>query len=421
MALFGSFALFKGRAATEKWRQAISLDQGPIGRVCCGMNRHGLGQATWENHGRLWTQTLATGSGTSPVCFPLGPGRDPQMAVNLEGLGVVAWLVDHPGGCSLVGLPVTTGEEPDSVHTLFRTPGAIHHLQMAADRRGGVLMAWTHEIEGEFQVMAKHIDLRGKHWDEEPAVLGVAGRHPVEIRLTMNRRGQAVVAWNEKNVGSEGVMACYFFPSMNQWSDRPVMVAEGLVQDFQLALDHAGSLMLLLVRQEYGQRPRLEAMLHSAATSTWLPAEVLAHPWELRQVRLAMTGSGDAMAAWLQSEGSSAAYLHVRGFRAGVWEESSTRLEPEQGLVEQFSLAMGPRGRVTVLSLVRHKGERFPVVHEKDRSWSRPMAVGGRIEEPMTRPLVELSNGGAIALWRSGEGDRARLRLALRHGGAEED
>jgi hypothetical protein len=49
------------------------------------------------------------------------------------------------------------------------------------------------------------------------------------------------------------------------------------------------------------------------------------------------------------------------------------------------------------------------------------MAVGGRIEEPMTRPLVELSNGGAIALWRSGEGDRARLRLALRHGGAEED
>jgi hypothetical protein len=414
MALFGSLALFKGRKHADPWRQPVSLDQGNIGRICLGMNRHGLAQATWENRGRLWSQTLVPRPDASMVCFPLGPGREPRMAVNLEGAGVVAWIADGPDGCALMGLPVTTGQEPGSTRGLFRTAGAVHDLQLAADRRGGALLVWTHEGPDGFEVMAKHFDIRAQAWDEEPARLGPPAKQRVLPRLAMNRRGQAVVAWSQVELGAEGLMASYFFPSMRQWSDRPVQVAGGLVQDNQLGMDHAGNLMVLLVRQEYGQRPRLEAQLHSAAVSSWLPVELLANPWDVGQVRLAMSGGGNALAAWLQNNGTAASYLHVRGFRDGVWEEQSARLEPEQGVVERFDLAMGPRGRVTVLSLARHQAEHYPVAHELGHGWSEAAPVGGRIGEALSQPLLGLSDRCAVALWRSGEGDRTRLRMSQR-------
>ena len=414
MALFGKLTLFKGTAAEERWQAPISLDQGDIGGACCAMNRHGVAQAIWENRGRLWTQALGLGQGGARVCFPLGPGRDPRMAVNLEGSGVVAWVADGPGGCSLMGLPLATGKTPGSAHALFSTAGRIHHLLLGADRRGSALVVWVHELNGEFELLARHFDLRTQGWEAQPVSLGPKRAEPVVPQLAMNRRGQAVVVWHDPAVGANGLMGCYYFPSMGQWSDRPVNLATGPVQAFQVALDHAGSLMLLLVLQEFGQRPRLEARIHSAATSTWLPAEVLAGAQQFHQVRLAMTGTGEAQAVWLQNEGSAVSYLHARAYRAGAWEPRATRLEPEEGRVDEFALALGPRGSASVLCIVRHLGERYPAVHERGRAWGAPGTVGLRIREGMTQPLVTFCARGAIALWRSGEGERARLRVSQR-------
>jgi len=413
MALLGKFSLFKGSDRNEGWRPALSLDQGAIGGACCAMNRHGLGQVIWENHGRLWTQTLGASPGAAPFCSPLGSGRDPRMAVNLEGVGVVAWIQDGPEGCSLVGLPMATGKAPGVTACLFSTAGTIHHLQLGADRRGGALLVWTHELDGEYEVLGLHFDPRARAWGAIPVRLGGKRREPVEPRLAMNRRGQAVVVWREP---AEGLMAAYHFPSMGAWSDQPVLVASGPVQTYQAALDHAGSLMLLLVQQGNGQRARLEARVHSAGSSSWLPAETLATAQQFSQVRLALSGSGEAEAVWLQNEGSTASFLHARAFRAGAWEARATRLEAEAGRVGEFALAMGPRGLAAILCIVRHQGAHLPVVHDKAQGWRAPGAVGLRIGEAMATPLISLCAQGAIALWRAGEGDQARLRMSQRFG-----
>ena len=414
MALFGKLTLFKGPAADERWRPAFSLDQGDIGEACCVMNRLGVAQAVWENHGRIWTQSLGLGQNGARVCFPLGPGRDPRVAVNLNGSGVIAWVVDGPGGRSLMGLPLAIGKTPDSPHVLFSTAGAIHHLQLGADRRGGALAVWVHELDGEFEVLARRFDLRGQGWEGLPIGLGPKRTVPLAPQLAMNRRGQAVVVWHDPALGANGLMGCYYFPSMGQWSDRPVNLATGPVQAFQVALDHAGSLMLLLVLQEFEQRPRLEARIHSAATSSWQPAELLASAQQFSQVRLAMTGTGEAQAVWLQNEGTAVSYLHARAYRAGAWEPRATRLDPEEGRVDEFALALGPRGSASVFSIVRHQGDRYPAMHDRGRTWGAPAAVGARVKEAVTQPLVHLCALGAIALWRSGEGGHARLRVSQR-------
>ncbi len=414
MALFGKLTLFKGPAAEERWLPAISLDQGAIGAACCAMNRNGVAQAVWENRGRIWTQSMGLGQNGARVCFPLGPGRDPRMAVNLNGSGVIVWVVDGPEGRTLLGLPLSVGKTPESPHVLFSTAGAIRHLQLGADRRGGALAVWVHELDGEFEVMARHFDLRSLGWEGPPIGLGPKRPAPVEPHLAMNRRGQAVVVWNEPAVGASGLMGCYYFPSMGQWSDCPVNLAAGPVQAFQVALDHAGNLMLLMVRQDFEQRPRLEARVHSAASSSWQPAEVLASAQQFSQVRLAVTGSGEAQAVWLQNEGSAVSYLHARAYRAGAWEPRATRLEPGEGRVDEFALALGLRGSASVLCIVRHQGDRYLAVHERSRTWGAPGTLGTRAKEPMNQPLVSFCAHGAVAIWRSGEGEHARLRMSQR-------
>ena len=72
LALLERLGISKDREAHAPWSTPVALDTGLLGRACFAMDRHGRGQAVWENSGRLWTQTLGPGSGTSFGRLPLG-------------------------------------------------------------------------------------------------------------------------------------------------------------------------------------------------------------------------------------------------------------------------------------------------------------------------------------------------------------
>lgn len=418
MALFKKLGLIREPETGDGWLPPGTLDHGAIGRVCCVMDRDGRGQVVWENHGSLWLQVLGQADEAGFARLALGAGTDPRVAANLDGAGAVAWTADVAGGRSVLGLPIAAWRSPGSSRILFSTAGRIHHLQLAADRRGGVMVVWCHELDGSFEVLVKRFDARAKLWDEEPARLGEKAARPIEPRLAMNRRGQAVVVWNEGSRESDALVGSFFLSATKAWSERPVAVATGRISEYQIALDHSANLMVLMVRQDFGQRPTLEARVHSAASSSWLPTQVLAAAPSLRQVRLEMTGTGDALAIWQQSEGSTLAFLYGKAYRDGVWEPGVTRLDTDTGKVEAYALALGSKGQAAMLCLARHQAGRTPLVREwwRGSGWGAPRTLGKPVAEALSQPMLTLCPSGALALWRVGEGTTALLLVAQRRG-----
>ena len=415
LTLLEKFGLSKSSKLESRWHAPVALDHGALGAVCYAMDRHGRGQAIWENGGSLWTQTLGPGCEASFGRLPLGQGRDPQIAVNLEGRGVAAWILEGPTEKTIVGLPFDPAHGRASSRTLFRTFGDIRNLQIAVDRRGSAMVVWSHELDGEWETLAKRFDVRAKNWDEEPAHLGPKAKHPIEPRLAMNRRGQAIVVWGAETDQADGLVAAFYLPTEKQWSDHPVLIAQGRIRGYQAAVDHPGNMIILWVNEDYGHRPALEAKLYSASLGDWAEPEVLATAHSFQQVRLAMTGTGEALAVWLQSEGTSLAFLHSKAYRTGAWEERITRLDSESGKVEEFAMALGSKGVAGLLCIAQRQDGHIPLLRDRHRAWDAPIPLSQRSKAPIDQPLLSLCPKGSAALWRMGEGKETRLVYAQRH------
>ena len=417
MALFKKLGLFKAPAGETAWQPPSTLDHGAVGRVCCIMDRDGRSQVIWENHGSIWLQTLGLEGESTFARMSLGPGEAPQVAANPDGAGVITWIGRAAGGCSLLSLPISAWKTPGASRILFTTPGQVRFLQIAADRRGSAMVVWAHEHGGSFEVLASRFDSRARTWDQVPVRLGPAAPHALEPRLALNRRGQAVVVWNEHSRETDALVGCFFEPAGAAWSE-PVPLATGRVSEYQIGLDHAASLMLLTVRQDFGQRPRLEARVGSAGGAAWHAPQVLASAQSFRQVRLAMTGTGEGLAVWQQSEGTTLSFLYGKAYRDGAWEEGVTRLDSETGKVEGFTLALGPKGLAALFCLARQQADRVPMVRAWWRGWSAPLSLAKPVGETLSQPVFSLCPGGSLALWRLGEGAASLLLFSQRHGAA---
>jgi uncharacterized protein YheU (UPF0270 family) len=406
--------LGRGDSHRMRWHAPISLDLGLVRGACFAMDRHGRGLALWENAGKLWTKPLGPGMQDSLSRLPLGDGKDPRIAVNLEGRGVAIWTQEDGLERLIIGMPFDpTASSQQSTRTLFRTLGSVRDIQVTVDRRGSALVVWSHESEGNWEILAKHFDVRAKTWDQEPTRLGPEVRHSLQPRMAMNRRGQAVVVWEEETDQQDGLVATFYLPSINQWSDHPVPVAPGTSKEYQAAMDHAGNVMVLWVNQDYGKRPSLTARLYHAEHSEWNAPVVLATAQSFKHVRLAMTGTGEALAVWLQSEGTTLSFLHSKAYRNGGWEPQVTRLDGEGGRVTDFSMTLGAKGLAGLFCLMQGQDAYSPLVRSRSKTWDPTTPVGPNSKQPQHHPVLSLCPKGSVAIWQVGSGAETRLVLAM--------
>lgn len=415
LSLLQKMAAGLGRGPSGlKWRSPVLLDHGQIRMACFGMDRHGRGLALWENGGKLWTMSLGPGMAEALSRLPLGEGKDPKIAVNLEGRGLAIWTLDSGFEKQIIGMPFdpTAGSQPSS-RMVFKTFGNIRDIQLSVDRRGSALVVWAHELDGQWEIMAKHFDVRSKAWDQDPAQLCLPVAHPIEPRLAMNRRGQAVVIWEVQADKADGLVAAFYLPSEKQWSDRPVPLSVGTAKDQQVAMDYAGNVMAVWVDHNYGQRPSLRARLYSAERADWCEPVVLATAQNFNQVRLAMTGTGEALAVWMQSEGTALSFLHSKAFRNDAWEAQVTRLDGEGGRVTDFSMTLGQKGLAGLFCIVQSPDAFVPLVRSRKKSWDPADMVGPRSKHPHHHPVLSLCPEGNVAIWQVGAGTETQLVMAL--------
>ena len=388
------------------------LDRGAIGQACYAMDPNGRGRAIWENNGKIWTTLLGFGGADSMANHALGPGRAPGIALNSGGSGIAVWIVEGSAGRTLSGLPLGRGKSQDAPSAIFTTSGAIRHIRIRVDRRGGAVLVWSHEQGGEFETLAAHYNGRAGAWDDEPTRLGPRVRHPVEPQLAMNSRGQAVVAWTEERKDARDLLACLSGPGPRPWPGPPALLASGRLLEHQVAIDPAGNALGLFLQQDSGAPAALKARRYAVAASAWQEPEVLGSALHLRQIRLATNAAGDTLAVWLQGGGLDPAYLRSMAFRGGRWGDRETYLTAKGSKIEDFSVALGPGGLAALLCLARQEEGYLPVMRDLGSRGKEVLPVAEASGDVLDQPLMGLCAKGTIALWRMGEGSRARLVCA---------
>lgn len=391
------------------WRTPVSLDRGHLGEACMALDGHGHGAALWESGGRLWTMPIGPHSAPALVRLPLEAGTTPRILLNPEGRGLALWQAEAGEERQILG-KILGGGEGES-HVLFRTPGLIHHLQAAVDRRGNALVVWLLELEGRFEVMAQSFDTRGKVWEQAPTTLGLPHAATVVPRLAANHREHAMVLWETEGGGQEGLVASHYWPSDRIWSDRPVPVVDHATRQHQVVMDDLGNALALWIHAPRGRRSSLEASYYDGQRCEWGTPEVISTAQTFTHPKLVMMGDGEALAAWCQAEGHGASRLITKSFTGGAWEAGVECLELGHVPVREFGLDLSSEGRAGLIAV--HHGPEGDSVSARLRqgAWGEAFTLTSNPSMVCALPQIRLCPQGASAIWLQGMGREGNLML----------
>jgi hypothetical protein len=391
------------------WRPPVVLDRGSLGQACLDLDDQGHGSAVWENAGSLWTMPIGPRSSPGIVRLPLGEGTSPQIVLNADGRGIALWQIQT--GLERQILGKILGGSAESARVLFRTEGEVRHLQGAVDRRGNAMVLWLLETGGPTEVMALAFDMRDLAWEQRPTTLGIPSSPAAEPRIALNYRQNAMVVWQVEENAAEGLVASHYWPSDRIWSDRPVSVVSRATHSHQVAMDDLGNALAIWIHAPHGQRSQLEGCFYDGKHCEWGEPEVLARAQTLTLPRLAMSGDGEAFAAWGQAEGGRVSRLVTKFFGKGRWVAGLECLELEQGHIRDFAIDLGVDGRAALLATHRGAEGDWVSGRLRQKEWSPSTLLAPPSPAPCSAPRIRLCSQGASALWIQGVGTQGSLVL----------
>lgn len=378
------------------------------------LDDRGRGIALWENDGSLWTMPTGPAASAALARIPFGEGTNPRLALNPKGRGLAAWVADLGEERQILGKILGAGEAAG--HVLFQTPGLIHQLQVAADRRGNALVVWLHQKVGRVEAMAYAFDARGEGWKAEPVVLGLPADPGASPQLASNSREHAMVLWEARDSLFEGLMASHYWPSDRIWSDHPVPVVAHQAQQHQVAMDDHGNALALWIHAPSGQSwTALEASFYDVQTGEWRDPDILATAHEITSPRLIMNGEGEALAAWGQRAGGDVSRLFSKAFRDRTWEPEAACLDHEQGRFRDYAIDLGSDGRAGFLVVQRGAAGDQVALRIRQGDWSAPKVMGAASGATCGSPRIAMCPRGMSLLWTQGSGAEKTLVLVDSH------
>ncbi|WP_326534600.1 hypothetical protein [Pseudorhodoferax sp.] len=392
------------------------------------VNARGQAVAAWSaGGGKLWTSHYDPANGWGPARQIAENGWGIQrVTIDDNGNAMVLWLTgDGLGPFSLLASHWNGAawSEPTSVYTSNRF--LYGDLGMAAN--GDVVVVWVESENGASSgaIYATRY-LAASGWTRSIARLdqcvpywgGNACRNAMQVRMTVNRNGSALVAWTEPTFSTTitRIVASRF--DGLEWSRAEASgdPASTSMQDPVIVGDD-GDNGIVVWTQDGGDNTRQVVARHYNFSATAGRAEppVALSP-ALRgviDVRATMNARGQAMVLW-QQQADDALSLHARSYQPGSgWSAATTQIDAERAARSTSSclhLASDPAGdAIAIWSYVPSGGlwrtdlrvNRFTA---SVAGWGVPAlldttATNGAIG---TCLMGVDASGRAVALWQKG-------------------
>lgn len=281
--------------------------------VQIAMDANGNGLAVWVQSDGMrthaWASRFAVGSGWSTAArietSDTGNANEPQLAIDANGNALAVWIKRDGTRYNLWASRFAAGTGWGAPALLETTDaGDATRPQIAFDAAGNAIAVWEQHTGAFRDIWAARYTAAGG-WGTAAPIETTNDADDLGPQIAFDASGHALVVW-QRNEGGRSHIRANRYTAGTGWGTAAVRVSdgEGSAGSPQLAFDTNGN-ALAVWRQSDGTRDNLWAGRYTAGAG-WGTAVLIetdnAGPSGAPQI--AIDAAGNAMAVWVQSDGT---------------------------------------------------------------------------------------------------------------------
>lgn len=247
----------------------------------------------------------------------------PQVAVAANGDAMMVWLVGETSTKSSLWASRRLGAAWSGAVRIVTSRTGMGSVRLRADAAGNAIAVWFERPTTRNEVHAARFTAGSGTWSA-PAMLNDGAAQAYEPELAMTGAGDALVVWTEASDSgpATGIGANRYLASTAAWSGatrvQPTGASAGVSP--HVALDGSGNAIAVWLQGAVGDATRLEAWAaaFSAQGARWAsPTKLMTDPTayteggESQAPQIALNAGGDAVVVWVQRTPSAPA--------PGIW------------------------------------------------------------------------------------------------------
>ncbi len=384
----------------------------------------------YQVHVAYWKHT----SGLTDNISPDGQtAYSPQVAMDDSGNIVIVWYQHDGSNWQIFKSEYRDGEwtHPASLSDSISPDGQhAYDPQVAMDSSGNTVIVW-HQYDGGITRIFKS-EYRDGEWTHPTGPddnISPDGWHALLPQVAMNDSGSAVIVWRQYDGSNDQIFKSEY--RGGEWT-HPANLSDNISPDGgdaelpRVAMDDLGNAVIVW-EQSDGSLDRI--FKSEYRDGTWTDPEGLddyisldAGGAELPQV--AMDSSGNAVIAWLQSDGSRT-QIFKSEYRGGEWTHPanpSDNISPDGQYTFDPLVAMDDLGNA-VIAWRQSDGSRDQIFNSEYRGgeWTHPANLSDNISpDGWSAEFPQMAmddSGNTVIVWDQPDGSKWQIFKSEYRGG----
>jgi hypothetical protein len=401
---WGTAAVIEADNAGSAFNPQVAFDKNGNALAIWAQHR---GPGTTTN---IWSSryTAAAGWG-APVLVELddtGDASDPQIAFDASGNAVAVWSQESaaPVRRNIWANRYTAAGWGMPVLIETSDTSNAGEPKVVVDAGGNALAVWTQDDGTASRVNFNRYTAATGNWGASGFVDTSATPDSVDVQIALDGGGNAIAVWAQRVGNSSSVWSSRYAVAASAWNAPKLLVTDDALAATspQIAIDAAGNAWVAW-SQVVGTRTHIVASRYSASTGLWgTAAAIESGAGDTTSQKIAMDAAGNALAVWVQPEGARYDVWSSR-YTAGTGWGAPALIETDNvGTVGSPQVAFDASGNALAVWM-QSDGTRFNIWSSRYTAatgWGAGAAIETENASDAYSPQLAIdASGNALAVW----------------------
>ena len=310
------------QAASKSWGTAALIETNDSGVAIepqVTFDAFGNAVAVWMQYddvsGRynIWSNryTASTGLWGTAVAISnnVGSAQSPQVAVDANGNAIAVWRQDD-GHTNIYTNRYTASTGLWGIAALLETndAGYAYYPQVAIDAYGNAIVVWYQNVGYPYNIWSNRYTASTNSWSGAAKIETNTAGNALNPQIAIDANGNGVAVWQQyDDVASRyDIWSNRYTASTGIWSTASPIETDnaGWATQPQVVFDTSGNAVAVWMQSD-GSRYNIWSNRYIASTGFWGTAVLLEtdNTGDANEPQVAIDTNGNAVAVWLQSDG----------------------------------------------------------------------------------------------------------------------
>ncbi len=376
----------------------------------CGGGGGNNGSSGNDNNGENGDNNQFNGWGIAEtITDDSGNTYSPQVAMDANGNAIVVWN-QYDGTVNNIwanryNATTSSWEKAEKIENIS---GDAYSAQVAMDSTGNAIVVWQQSEGSKYNIWANRYDASTLSWGTAEEIEST-GESAYSARLAIDNAGNVIAVWRQSGGSVVNIWANRYNGMTLSWGTPEQLDSSsaGTAYIPQIAMDRAGN---AIVAWQHGDSTEdaIWVNRYSATTRSWGTAEQITSGGEsANSPQVAMNSNGNGLLVWLQSDGTvDSLWSNRYNGTSSAWG-TAVKIENNSGSASYPQIVMDGGGDAiavwlqsdgTVDSLWSNRYDGI------SSAWGTAEKIENNSESGYYPQLAMDGEGNAIAVWQQSNG-----------------